>query len=529
MTPRPPRPKRAYRSSVLRPLPPRRYSLEHYERSFGRTAREFARYIEQPGIRAVVDAPDPASGRVGVVVTPWVSTAVPWYSIMLAVGLAGRGRPVTLLRDDSGFPDKHLDEQERALDRVLARVERFLPVVRLSGQPPASPRHGDRELIDSLTDQNVTWILRGATPTEGERRVVERIARSLERALPMVRGAVAAADFDLLVVPGGVYGTSGLFLHEGAAQGCRVATFDTDRRIAQICVDGVAAQNADLPAAFRPLWDAGPRTRAGAIAAARAEFADRTRGRDSYGFQVVAAEGDPGGHEPSVLIPLNVEWDTAALGRHVHFRNTAEWLISTIGVVLAHSRLPVIVRQHPSERREGQRSQVDVPGLLADHFGEEPRCRFVAASDPVSSYDLLGAARLVLPYVSNIGIEAAALGKPVLVSGACYYADLGFVWSARSRDEYFELVDRGLAGHLPRLEDQTEKAWLCYYLNAVANRQTTDFTPHPDDFWVWCRTPPDQLFSDPEVTSILEAIDSGLPLSMLRHRRLQDRAGGVSA
>ncbi len=82
---------------------------------------------------------------------------------------------------------------------------------------------------------------------------------------------------------------------------------------------------------------------------------------------------------------------------------------------------------------------------------------------------------------------------------------------------------------MPRLPDQTDRAWFCYYLNAVANRQTTDFTPHPDDFWVWCRTPPDQLFSDPEVTSILEAIDSGLPLSLLRHRRLQDPAGGVSA
>ncbi len=443
MTARSPRPIRARRSGILRPLPPRRYRLEHYERSFGRTARIFARYVGQPGIRAVVGAPSPGSGRVAVVVTPWVSTAVPWYSIMLGVGLAGRGRPVTLVRDDSGFPDKHLDEQERALDRVLDRVGRLLPVVRLSDQPSASPRPGDRELVDSLTDQNVRWILRGATPTEGERRVVQRIARSLGRALPMVRASVAAGDFDLLVVPGGVYGTSGLFLHEGAARGCRVATFDTDRRIAQICVDGVAAQNADVPTAFGPLWDAGPRARAGAIAAARAEFADRTRRRDSYGFQVVAAEGDPGAHEPSVLIPLNVEWDTAALGRHVHFRSTAEWLVSTIGAVLAHSRLPVIVRQHPSERREGQRSRVDVAGLLADHFGGEPRCRFVATSDPVSSYDLLGAARLVLPYVSNIGIEAAALGKPVLVSGACYYADLGFVWSASCRDEYFELLRQG--------------------------------------------------------------------------------------
>ena len=33
----------------------------------------------------------------------------------------------------------------------------------------------------------------------------------------------------------------------------------------------------------------------------------------------------------------------------------------------------------------------------------------------------------------GIGIEAAALGKPVVVGGAVYYADLGFVWSASTR------------------------------------------------------------------------------------------------
>ena len=250
-----------------------------------------------------------------------------------------------------------------------------------------------------------------------------------------------------------------------------------------------------------------------------AEFRDRSANRDQYGFQVLPARQSDQYADGCVLIPLNVEWDTAALGRHVHFESTADWLISTVSAVLDQDAGPVVVRQHPSERRPLQRSKLDVAALLRRRFGEDPRCQFIAADDPVSSYDLLRAARLVLPFVSTIGIEAAAMGKPVLIAGACYYADLGFVWSAGSREEYFDLLHRGIRGDLTLRPDQVERAWLCYYLTAVRNRVSTDFTPHPDDFWTWCQRPFPSLLSDPATVDILEAIDTGVPISLLRHAR----------
>ena len=63
-------------------------------------------------------------------------------------------------------------------------------------------------------------------------------------------------------------------------------------------------------------------------------------------------------------MPLNVEWDTAALGRHVVFDDTVDWLTSTIAVILEADAGPVIVRQHPSERRAPQRSRLDVAAIL---------------------------------------------------------------------------------------------------------------------------------------------------------------------
>ena len=505
-----------YNSPGFRHFPPRGYRLKDYASWFPLTGEVFLRYLKRGDLPSVLGG-EREGGRIGLVVTPWVGTSVPWYAIMLGIGLAHRGREVVLIWDDSGFPERDVEGQQRSIAKVLAWVGHYLQVIRVSEHGGGDSKPREVELIDRLTQQNVTWSLRGAVPTQAEFGVVERIRQSLTESRPLIQGALSGADLDCLVVPGGVYGTSGLFMDEAAARGWRVATFDTDRRIAQICVSGVAAQNGDIPIAFQALWDSGPKARQEAVEVAEAEFRDRCETRDEYGFQVAPAGWTEGGTENCILIPLNVEWDTAALGRHAAFESTADWLLSTVNELLALDAGPVVVRQHPSERRKLQRSHLDIANLLKSRFGNDPRCRFVAADDPICSYDLMRSARLVLPYVSTIGIEAAAMAKPVLISGQCYYGELGFVWSTASRDEYFELLHRGLRGELPLLPGQVERAWLCYYLVAVRNRVSTDFTPHPDDFWSWCQQPPSSLFSDPVVSDILEAIDTGVPISILRH------------
>jgi hypothetical protein len=497
---------------------PRRYRLDDYKRWFPKTGSRFLRHLK--GFGALPVRGEQERDAVGVVVVPWVSTPVPWYAIMLAIGLARRGRKVVLLWDDTGFSEPNVQQQNRVIADVLAYVRRFLPVIQVSAESAQSARAVDAALIDRLTDQNVTWRLRGSPRTEGDDVVAEKIRTSLKRSVPLISAALDRADLDCLVVPGGVYGSSGVFREEAEARGCRVATFDTDRRIGQICVSGVAAQNGDIPRAFEELWQLGDDARREIIEIARAEFQRRTTGTDGYGFQTLPADGSGGPAEGCVLMPMNVEWDTAALGRHAVFANTVDWITSTVTEILERDGGPVIVRQHPSERRKLQRSNLDIGALLRDRFGDDPRCRFVAAEDPVNSYDLLRSARLVLPYVSTIAIEAAAIGKPVLISGASYFADLEFVWSAGSRDEYFELLRRGLLGDLEQLPDQCDRAWICYYLSAVQNRISTEFTPHPDDFWEWCRRAPDALFADPAVSDILEAIDCDVPVSLLRHRRV---------
>lgn len=504
---------------ALQGSPPRLYKLEDYRLWFPRTQQVFRRYLHQSGALSF-----PASrsgvGPAGVLVVPWVGTPTPWYAVMLAIGLARRGRPVVLLWDDTGFVEDDLPQQQALIAEILTTVADAIPVVTMSELDPVRSVPSIAQTIARLADQNLTWRLRGRQVTAEDQALSDEIEQSLTASAPRVWSALARQHLDFLVIPGGVYGTSGLFRYAARSMGIRVATFDSDQGVGQVCVDGVAAQNGDIARAFDELWASDVATKAAVINIARNEYRLRTEGRDGYGFQTTPAAADTAARASGVLMPLNVEWDTAALGKHLAFDSTPDWLTTTIHRILEVDDGPVTVRQHPSERRKFQRGNLDIAGILAEHFGADPRVRFVAADDPVSTYDLLRTARLVLPYVSTIAIEAAAMGKPVIVSGDAYYGELGFVWASGSREQYLDLVRRGLLGELQPLDEQIDRAWICFYLTAVRNRIPTDFTPHPKDFWSWSRRDMRSLFNDPEIADMLAAIDENVPVSVRRHQRL---------
>ena len=459
---------------------------------------------------------------VAVVVMPWFGTPSPWYAIALGLGLARQGRRVTFVWHDLPFPGRQAahELQNAAIGRALRRLGDRFDIVRASRVTESIPGADDAAVAADLAAQNATWFLRAATDLlPRERGLEERMRASLARDLPRVRALVRRGGFDLLVVSGGVLLGSGCYMQAARDQGVRAATFDAGLGWTVVCTDGVAAQQTDLTRAFDMLRaELGDDTDA-VVTAAREEYERRRLGSDATSYQQASAAGAATGGPRTVLVPLSVMFDTAALGRHHLFADSREWLVETVDAARRATDDPIVVRQHPSERRVVERSRFDAGAIVAEAFGDDPQVRFLPAEDPTNTYDILDRSHLVLPFVSTIGIEAAALGVPVVVGGRCYYSDMGFVWSASTRDEYAALVARGARGELPVLPDQTDRAWTCYYLNAVCQRVWTDFTAQPPDYWRWVARHPDELFADPQVRDILTALDDDVPLPILRHRR----------
>ncbi len=59
-----------------------------------------------------------------------------------------------------------------------------------------------------------------------------------------------------------------------------------------------------------------------------------------------------------------------------------------------------------------------------------------------NSYSTTSAADGIITYHGTVGVEAASLGKPVLLADRGWYHELGFAKFAESRDDYVNIISR---------------------------------------------------------------------------------------
>lgn len=518
---------RVARHRVRRLIRPPKGNLDSYASEFEDTIAAFLRFLGSCPTPLEQDDRPP----VGIVVTPWVSTPGPWLMITLGLGLAMRGRRVTLIWDDLAYPTPGHDipRQNRGIARVLERVKDRFEIIRLSELTPQPVTPADDADLTHLADLNVIWYSRAQEMSMADSPKGQLIRSSLARTLGAVRTLLAAHPFESLIVTSGKVLNSGPYLLAGHAAGVRVATYDAGVGAIFVSTNGIAAQQHDVARAFLEIEKSPPEQVKAMIAEAQAEFNLRLAGRDKQQFQTTPSNMHAAAAQGEVLLPLSLEWDAGVLGSHTIFENTPDWVCATVEHILASSERTVVVRQHPGERSKFGNSKLDIRAHLAARVGEHPRLRFVGKNDPINTYDLLAGATVVLPHVSTLGIEAAAQGKTVVVASAAYYADLGYVYQARSRAEYFQLLDRGMNGDLPNLPAQEARAWLCYYVAQVCNLVWTDFTGQPPDYWKWVRRSPRQLFADPVFQDVIQAFDQDTPVSLLRHRRKYNSTTNLGA
>jgi hypothetical protein len=127
---------------------------------------------------------------------------------------------------------------------------------------------------------------------------------------------------------------------------------------------------------------------------------------------------------------------------------------------------------------------------------------------------------VVLPHTSTVGVEAALLGRPVVLSTRVYYDGFSFVWNPATQEEFFALLDQALAGQLKVRDETMAQAYLVYFLTQHCAVMRTRFTPQNDDYAQWIDTPPDSLWQEPEPRDFLNALCTREPLAAIRARRL---------
>ncbi|MCU1279961.1 MAG: capsule polysaccharide biosynthesis protein, partial [bacterium] len=350
----------------------------------------------------------------------------------------------------------------------------------------------------------------------------QRVAPRLRHVAGRIDAFVRSHQPRYMLVSTGYQSTGGLYPPIGQLRGVRVATTDGNAGSRLVAVDGVAAHLPEVKAT----WERIKPLEQWAIDIARRECDKRAAGRDRYGYQMVAAEAARAEAPVGALLPLNQSYDTSAMGRSQFFEGQRDWMMQTVRWLLEHTDAAVSVRQHPVERMYPGND--DYGQRLRDAFCDHPRLHFYDCNAQVNTYDLVARAQVILPHTSSVGMEAVAAGRPVVVEARSFYAEMGVVDPAPTKAAYFAQIAAALAGSVIVSDEQRRRAWACWYLSQYACYVPTVFTGYTEDFEKWSARSLEWLHGQNDVQLVLEAIDTGVPATYLRHLQLRQELAVAS-
>ncbi|OAS14512.1 hypothetical protein [Paenibacillus oryzisoli] len=451
--------------------------------------------------------------KVGFVVTPWVFTAVPWYSVVLAVMSKRRGAEPVIIFDNLGF-EKNDDEQIPIIEEILDEVSHYIKVIKLNECTTSNILLEKNELeeINRLSHLNTVWKLR--TDDYGnEGKELEEYCRG-----KLIKNAIYIKSFfknsllDRIVVPGGIYSMSGLYRFYGKKCGIRVTTFDSGPNTVISGFEDVAAYQMDTKEVVNNIEFLFSDEEILEIKeCAKKELKLRQAGKGLVNYQSIDFDLAQMNVKFDVLFPLNIVWDAAALGKHRFFKDSHSWIEETLEFILKQTNATVAVRQHPAESMF--KEKYNVIESLSSKYCENNRVVIYSYDKCINTYELLGSTKIVLPHTSTVGIEASILLKKVIIESDCYYSEANFVEKANTKDEYFNLIMQALQKDADNKEES--EALLYYYFSQVCGFLRTNFTPQPDDFLVWVKKDFDELLFNEEISILIESFLGEKSLTLL--------------
>jgi len=464
-------------------LPSRRKPWDNYKNLADRC---LGRHV----VSGIDGLPSPRGPRVGVVVTPWQKTAVPFYLVEWAIRLRRDGVEVEFIWDVWPNVARQGSTEEKIILGLLRSIsERFqIPVV-----SPFAEGDFAKDLtlrLKCLAFESVTRDLR-REPSWDDPAVRAEAERLCEHA-GRVEAFLGARSYAWILVPGGVWAVSGVYWEATEAQGIGLTTFDSGAGLLCFQHGGPAAHFPDLAKSMRILTENcsnSPALRQRVETWVKDRLEVRRRGEDEFQLQPLSSK--PPAAMAQVVVPLNYRLDTAAMCRQRLFHGVNEWIRALVDWALARPKVVIAFRQHPCERIPDYQSREDYSWISA----AAPNIHFIAAEDPINTYDLIRTCRVVLPYSSRVGIEAAILGKPVVLAASTYYESMPFVSVPESREAYFNRIEELLAGAVQQTEREHCSACAAYFVAEKYGLHRTHFTPMPMDFEIWSHLSPNDLWA----------------------------------
>jgi hypothetical protein len=143
------------------------------------------------------------------------------------------------------------------------------------------------------------------------------------------------------------------------------------------------------------------------------------------------------------------------------FRSHDDWVLATIAFARLHPEIQLVIRVHPNSG--SKRSFASNPQELAFYetlaSALPENVRLVRSDEPLNSYSLAALATVGLTWHSTIGLEMAALGKPVVRSGSPEVSMQPCLLTPSSPSDYDRLIEELAKGPGPEPLAFARAAW----------------------------------------------------------------------
>lgn len=411
---------------------------------------------------------------------PWLCTSVPFYSMEIACGLRHHGVQSTLLWDATR-PELMpvLEGELEGLETAVKSLPPWLEKIYAAENEFVSLPDDLREVLKKTFWNHAIWVAKGEAEATDLLEKNPHARKNYLSHAEKVYSLILKLGSRNYVLPGGMFGLGGMYHSIIRHLGYQVSIYDLGWDSVMIAHGGCAAHFADFPTAFHRISKVlGKKPWAKIYIRDEVEkmMAQRKSGRDSVQSQKRALNPDLR-HGCDILLCLNNRSDTAALGRERLFASVRDWIEALNEWSLQHPKFRIFIRQHPHERHPWLQHTDNYGSLVRrwDPTGE--RLVFVPADSDINTYELLLECKVVLPYTSTVGIEAALAGKTVVIGTKCYYGELDFVQYPLSREDYFRCIEAGLEQAVPLSPEKCTQASLAFYILLNFAFLKTDFVP----------------------------------------------------
>lgn len=460
--------------------------------------------------------------NIGVLLCPWVDPFLPWRNILFALLLKNEGyKNVSLIFNDiwmkySGFiPYAHYRRQTKSIDKIIKNSKTITDNLNIIYLSTLQTKDISQDLYESIQKLSRIAAVRyfegsGNYGTIEYKKMVSCFEDIFYYFAPYFESCVTKYNWDKLLTQGGLFMESGLLLECAVENNVSVVTYDSAPSGFFIGNGTPAARCMDIAKAVKLLKS---RVNMQEIYSRAIQIMEKRKNRESdvaphmKSKVIQTAEyghGDIDNYD--IVIFLNVEIDTAALGLHEVFENDYLWITRTIEYLIQNTNYTIAIREHPLQREDGRTNLSDT----IREYNKNKRIHYYEYDADINSYDLIERSKVVLVLSSSIGIEAAMCGKRVVLESNCYYSDASFVKHAKNEEEYFQYIINAVNDDEKVSEEDKWEAGLYYYLSQACGSVGTEI----HGFSKWVQKEFQDIASDKEMKLILEALMDGEPLSL---------------